>query len=481
MSDHPAGEAVIGIAGGGFCGTLLAAQLVRRAQRPFRLIWWDKAGAFARGVAYGTCDKAHLLNVRAGGMGAWPEAPGDFFDWLQGESGTQALVRWQIASSLEAGDYVPRALYGDYLGQIEQDARAQAQRKTIMLEQRHSAVQGITMDAGSGQLMVQGDASLPPVRCDALVLATGNEAPRGIPFHGSAQAAAHYVHTPGWDAEDAPPGAVVRRTVLIGTGLSMVDQMLTLHRQGYSGQVTAISRHALLPQAHLPTVLAPYPQWRLTQPFAAPPTRVSALLAAIRAEIRAASRHGGDWRAVIDSLRPVTAALWNALPDGEKRRAIARLLPYWNTHRHRMAPFAHESVAQWIREGRLTLLRGRVAAITHREGEQEVEVAYHPAAGGPAALLQADRVVNCTGPQQNVAQSANPLLRALCAEGLAQPHPAGIGAAVMPDGAVEGTASARLYALGSLRVGAALESTAVPELREQAASLAQTLVARYGL
>jgi uncharacterized NAD(P)/FAD-binding protein YdhS len=88
-------------------------------------------------------------------------------------------------------------------------------------------------------------------------------------------------------------------------------------------------------------------------------------------------------------------------------------------------------------------------------------------------------VVNCTGPDGDVAGGGSPLLAALCAAGTVRPHPLGLGLDTAPDGALldaRGRPSATLFALGPLRRGELWESTAVPEIRAQARTLAQHLV-----
>ena len=72
----------IAIIGGGFSGTALAVQLLRRSGGPVTLI--ERSGAWGPGLAYGTrCDR-HLLNVRAERMSLFPDDPDHFTRWLAG-------------------------------------------------------------------------------------------------------------------------------------------------------------------------------------------------------------------------------------------------------------------------------------------------------------------------------------------------------------------------------------------------------------
>ena len=97
-------DAAVGIVGAGFAGTMVAAQLARRGVSSLLV---DPAPDHGPGTAYSTTDPAHLLNVPAKGMSAWPDAPDDF-----------------VAFSGGAPDrFVPRRDYGRYLSAIHADAK----------------------------------------------------------------------------------------------------------------------------------------------------------------------------------------------------------------------------------------------------------------------------------------------------------------------------------------------------------------------
>src|SRR5687768_3774256 len=65
----------VAIVGGGFSGTMLAAQLARRGIAS-RLI--EGGGRAGLGTAFSTREPAHLLNVRAEAMSALPDDLGHF-------------------------------------------------------------------------------------------------------------------------------------------------------------------------------------------------------------------------------------------------------------------------------------------------------------------------------------------------------------------------------------------------------------------
>src|SRR5450755_1310549 len=72
----------------------------------------EKNPAIGRGIAYGTADPTHLLNVRAANMSAFADDPDHFWQWLQ-------------ANSLAAADsdqfcFVSRQIYGRYIESLLQ-------------------------------------------------------------------------------------------------------------------------------------------------------------------------------------------------------------------------------------------------------------------------------------------------------------------------------------------------------------------------
>src|SRR5947199_3869408 len=101
-------RAPVAIIGGGFSGTILAAQLARRG---IASILIDGSARMGRGVAYSTTEPAHLLNVRAEGMSAWAGEPEHFASRFESEGGDKR-------GSAE------RRMFGRYLGDILDQAVA---------------------------------------------------------------------------------------------------------------------------------------------------------------------------------------------------------------------------------------------------------------------------------------------------------------------------------------------------------------------
>jgi uncharacterized NAD(P)/FAD-binding protein YdhS len=453
---------VVAIIGGGFSGCMVATHLLRHASRPLRVVLIERGESAARGVAYRDQPECHLLNVRAEAMGAFPDRPGHFLEWLN-----------QVHSPCHpvgTTEFMPRRIYGFYLESVLEEAR-QSARRGVSLELRQDEVLGLQPLARGANLRLASGSRL---RADSVVLALGNPGPTDPPL-----ADRSFFDSPrylgyAWASTGLYSIRRNENLLLIGAGLTALDWLAALQRQGHQGRIHVVSRRGMLPQQHRP---AP-PHVLSFDPFGLAP-RVRPLLRRLRAEVAVAEAAGGDWRAVVDALRPHTQKLWQRLELAEQRRFLRHLRPYWEIHRHRAAPRMVENVNHLLGSGRLHLLAGRLRGFAERE--QEVEVSIQPRSGGPDVLLQVQRVINCTGPETNYRRLNHPLIAGLRERGLIQPDELGLGLLTDAHGALldrEGQAASWLHTLGPARKGQLWETTAVPEIRGQAQTLAALLLAQ---
>jgi len=409
-----------------------------------------------RGIAYGTDHECHLLNVPAGRMSAVPDDPRHFSRWLS---------HWDIYG---AGYFAPRKLYGIYVQAVLETAIAQASANAQLERMRNEAVAILPKGSGAVIHLKTGQT----IQADQVVLALGNFPPSDpdVTDRSFYQSQRYVSHPWAPDALDhlAPTDPVV----LVGSGLTMVDLVLTLKARGHQGTIHGISRYGRLPQSH--RFSASYPPF-LTAAEAPASTRI--LLRRIRREVERAAVAGYDWRAVIDALRPETQALWQVLPLVERRRFLRHVRSYWDVHRHRAAPEAAAAIEQLRRSEQLRVHAGRICA--YREQHDGVWVTYRPRRSNTVVELQASRVINCTGPESDYCKLQHPLIRNLLAAGLARPDPLCLGLDTDAEGRLldaRGYASTFLYTLGAPCKGRLWETTAVPEIRGQAQALAQRLL-----
>ncbi|MEV0503983.1 lycopene cyclase, partial [Streptomyces spectabilis] len=254
-----------------------------------------------------------------------------------------------------------------------------------------------------------------------------------------------------------------QRVLVLGTGLTMVDVALSLSRDRPRLTVHALSRHGLVPRAHRPAAS------RATPPTAPPRARSVGDL------LRHARRHRtdnpGHWREYIDDLRPHVAELWQQLDLDAQRRFLTHVNPLWNVHRHRIAPEAARELDRLIRSGRLRVDAGRVRRV---HGDGPAGFLVNAVIDGSPRTLRADWIVNAAGFSRRLTDQREPLLRQMLTDGVVRPDATHLGIDTTEDGRTVGapTTSRALFALGALRRGTLFESSAVPEIRGQAAAIA---------
>lgn len=430
-------EFPVAIIGGGFSGTIIAAQLARRGIRSVVIEGSDRLG---RGVAYSTTEPAHLLNVPAEAMSAWPDQSDHFAERAEAEGGDRL-------------GYAQRQLFGRYLGEILDEAKAtgctDAVEATALRAKRQNGAWTVELETGA------------TIDARALVLAVGNQEP--APLSAFTGIGHRFVSDP-W-------GVVAREAVqdlastgdaalLIGTGLTMVDLVLSLDAAGHRGKIVALSRRGLIPHAHSDYAAAPVEAHEVP----------SGSLRALFRWLRRRSAEVG-WRAAVDSLRPHTQALWQSLNGEEQRRFLRHGRAWWDVRRSRIAPEVARTIARLIGEGRLEIIAGR--AISARDLGDELEVDIRRRGVASAQTMRFARAFNCTGPLHAIARTREPFLRSLLDSG--QVRPDHLGVALEVDERSRAAGGERVWALGPLTRGCYWEIIAVPDIREQAAAVAEDI------
>lgn len=435
----------VAVIGAGFSGLLTALHLLSAQDGPqVRLI--ERRGSFGRGRAYETDNPDHLLNVRVANMSAFPDQPDHFVQWLSHRDGRRAT-----------GAFVTRGVYGDYLQSLLAEAVQGAYGVGRLLLDLDEAVDARPVGAGWEVETAMGRT----LAADAVVLALGSPPP-SPPSGASPQllASPRYLADP-WRAEASAD--VGRYVLLLGTGLTMVDVAFALSR-GYR-RFTAISRRGLLSQAH-----DAGPPAAGRSDFAGSPVEV------LRTVRRIADDR--DWRAAVDEVRGSARGLWRSWSLKERRRFLRHLRPWWDIHRHRMAPLVARRVQEMRKAGELTVRAGTIESLDL--ADDEVRVEWRARGTRRPQTLMVDAVVNCTGPSGEIDFADQRLIEALLARGLARPDACRLGldvdaASRLRDG--QGGAVRGLYAVGPLTRGAFWEITAVPDIRRQAAEVAGKVLA----
>ena len=449
----------ITIVGGGFSGTMLSLHLLRHCAPGTHVRLIERRRQFGPGLAYSTDNPNHLLNVPAGRMSAFADRPTHFLDWLR------AQPLQDLGGAMpDNGSFVPRRLFGRYIRQTLHDAlRA---RSPVHLELLHGNVASVVPAPRGLQLNIEGGHT---IATDMAVLALGNFSPEPIPVAES------LFYDPSlYCADPWSPAAFANLdraapVLLIGTGLTAVDAVISLLDQGHTGPIHAISRRGLLPRCHTAPVVA-----------ADGPLDHSRGLRALTRSLRAHAEHalatGGAWQPVIDRLRPVTQDIWAAMSADDRQRFLRHLRPWWDVHRHRIAPSVAARIEAAQASGQFRARAGRLRG--YETAGDGMTVRFRPRGGDAMETLRVSRVVNCSGPATDYRSVADPLVRSFLLDGLARPDPLRLGLDVSPTCALRGRsgiASRRLFAVGPVTRGAFWEMTAVPDIRRQCEQLARHL------
>lgn len=433
------------VVGGGFSGTMQAVNLLRHDVPAVTLI--EPSLRLARGVAYSTGQKEHLLNVRRKNMSAFPDDP-DHFD------------RWVGTNHPEIdGAFVPRAVYGDYLqDQLAAAAANMPDRLNIV------SASAVSIDVMDGDVVI-GLAGGSSVAADIVVLALGNLPPHSLSGLGGEELGPDLYVADLWQTDLAAGLSDQDEILMVGSGLTMIDAALALTSEGFGGKISVLSRRGLLPHVHDQAV---YPPHIFSERPSGP---LSVLVPTLR---RACNEHG--WRAVIDGLRPYTRDMWLTADASEQSAFLRHLRAWWDIHRHRIAPRVAAKIAALQEEGRLTIEAGKTLAFRAVTGG--VEVTWRPRGRDERRNALFRRIINCTGPQGDVLKSRNPLLQDLVAKGSIRPDPHHMGIDVTPQCEVidrAGRPNPRLLALGPMTRGTFWEVVAVPDIRLQTWNVARRI------
>lgn len=458
----------ITIIGGGFAGAALALHLTRQpGPLPIEIALVEPRPAPGPGLAYSAPWPELLLNVRPSGLSVWADQPAHFAEWLARQP--------EAAAGLP--DFAPRATYGRYLAEeLVQALAAPTANGGHLTHYNTTAVAAPLLPDGRRAVQLADGRAL---ASHATVLALGNFPPAPPTAPGTDQ---RYLTHPGYHPDPWAPGTLAsigadEPVLLIGAGLTTVDMLLALRAQGHRAPVQVVARRGRWSAVHGPASLPPYPNF---YPELAAETTVAGVLRHVRQHLARAAAQGLDWRPALDALRPNLGRIWAAWPLAEQRQFLRHLAGRWAQARHRMAPSAAATLAEMTASGQLHTQPGRVAEIEPADGGGLRVGVAQP--GQARQWLAAPHVISCAGPLLDYSRLTTPLVQQLRASGCLTPDPLRLGIATNAEGTLLGAdgqpSAGGLFTLGASRRPAYFESTAVPELRQQAAALAEVLARR---
>lgn len=449
------------IVGGGFSGTLVAANLLRRPPAgPTRLVLIERTNEVARGAAYAERGFPYLLNVPASRMSANSAAPKEFLEFAQ-----------RRMPKVTGEDFLPRSLYGEYLGEVLLAAKLSAPRN-IELEIVHGSVTNIRRIERHLPLQVELDGGR-RFTADDVVLALGN--PKPAAFAAAKDVLGHpaYVADPWATDLKFTRGQTV---LLIGTGLTAADIINVASSDPQRlPNLHALSRHGLVPPRQTPFRPDAFKGDGNALLLAAS-TSLRGLTSSVRLLANEAEKMGGDWREAITFVRNMAPTIWQRLPERDRVRFLRHVRAHWDIHRHRLPPELIQKIDALRSAQQLTIHAGHIKEFIPR-GDR-IEAIWRPRGTQGRRAQQFDRVINCTGPDYAIARSSDPLWRNLVQCGLCVADSLGLGLRTGPNGAIvdaDGWPGPHLFYVGPMLRADHWEATAAHELRGHAEKLAALL------
>jgi uncharacterized NAD(P)/FAD-binding protein YdhS len=434
------------VVGGGVAGTMTALKL---AMTPGigRITLLDREGRFGRGLAYSTRKPWHRINVPSSKMGGIDDSdPNGFTSWLTGQ-GHAIGPEYTRA-------FVPRALYGDYLGSLLDPLLASGAVAT-----RQCEAMAIEKIAQGYRVTLSNDET---IEARLVVLCLGNHPPAGFPAIEPSRRLVATVWAP-----DALAGIGKSDSVLVmGIGATAVDAVLDLVHQGAGRRITMLSRRGMLPRDDVPPISDSEP---IDTERA---STVRELFNALRKDVVVKAARGIPWQSVVDGLRHKAAPFWRKLPDMERARFVRHARTIWINHRHRLAPDVTALLAQLQEQQRLYLVAGRLVRAMATETGYRVSFKRR---GSDIVEREFNWILNCVGSDERYRRIADRLVQSLLRSGRARPGPLDLGLDVSPNCVLldsEGREQSGLYLIGPATRGCFWEVTSVPAIREQASVVA---------
>lgn len=464
LTENPSADILI--IGGGLSGSMLAVQLLRLPGKRHILIV-EPRSELGRGEAYSATELGHTLNGNAARMSVDPDNADDLTQWL-----TQFIAEGGWPQSSEqtvpvAELFPPRGIFGLYVQQRLAEARVLGASYGSSAEHIRGEVADLEVnERGVVVTLIDGQS----LQGRLAVLATGMYAASRTPQRESSGLNAAAVDP--WDVRAMAQLDPQARVLIIGSGLTMVDAIVSLQQSGHRGPIQIFSRHGLLPH-----VRRQPPAWEdfLGNDHAIRSPRQ--LLRALREQCALAQASGIDWQAPLDTVRANIGRLWNQATDVQRRQFVRHVRPWWESHHHRSPPLSAALLEQLIDEGRVTVQAASLQGLEILPSGQ-LQIRLRRRGQTQSSTVVGNALINSTGIEYDWRRVDRPLPRQLLARGLIQPGPLALGIAADHGGAVldaQGQVSGRLFALGPPLRGMWWESTAVTDVALQAKALAARL------
>lgn len=443
----------IAIIGGGWSGILTAIQLLEKSKNIYVKVI-NSEHAIGLGIAYSTKDEAHLLNVPAGKMSAFPDQPNHFTDWLIANGHSIEQIEKQ---------FFPRVIYGKYILNLLDSLKDNTQLEIINAKaidiQTQSLKYSVQLNNGNS------------IITDKVVLALGNFLPSIPKSNTPAFFESPFFFKNPWNADYLKNLSLNQDVLLIGTGLTMVDCVLSLKKSGLTGKVFVVSPRGYTPAPHGKTETYPDFYSELKG------KTLLEIFRTVRKHLKIVESKKISWIGVVDSLRPHVQKLWIDLSSKDKQQFISHIRHIWGVARHRLPINTHKELMDLKKNGQLEIIGGRINDIIEKNGLVTATIQLKNSC--KKRELNISRVINCTGPQSNYKELKDELVKNLLAKKMILANELKMGIQTNFNGQIlqeDKKVSNDIFAIGSLLRSVLWETTAVPEISVQAQKIATEII-----
>lgn len=432
------------IIGGGLSGTLCALNLVQTATDNISITIIEKdTTRLHKGVAYANPPDTHILNVAASGMSIYPDEPEHFTQWLQ--------INYP-ASGYTAYSFASRKLYGEYVAESYNKAISRMGHQPVVVLAEVS-----TIATQSGMYIITTSCGK-TLEATHIILCTGNNPTRSIEKQFPT-ISTHHGYIPNlWKPGVLQNIGTEETLLIVGTRLTMADQLLSLQQHGHKGKTYINSRRGLLPLPH-----ADAPAYKLKFKDVHDVSCINNCLQWIKEEIAEAEKEGGSWHSVVNALRDLTPGIWQGLTEESKKRFLRHLRPFWDIHRHRLPAASLAVIDGLIAKGAVVKIPGRIKQVAASADNFIVTISR----GNTQHELVVNRILDCSGTAS--LPEYDPLLQQLCQNNMAQTDPTGTGI-------VLNNTATNIYLAGPVAKANYWECMAVREIRMHARDIAMQIV-----
>ena len=454
----------IAIIGGGFSGLMSTVHIFKNAKTPVHLHIINSGNEFPRGVAYSTICDWHVLNVRAFNMSAFPDEPNHFINWLKHHPKYINANEDELIIS-----FIPRKIYGEYLisiwEKLQQEIKSSANSNVTV---HHSSAVAAEFRNGKTEISLDNNEK---IIADKIILATGHSVPTQPDFISDSVATSKFYFGNPWSKWENNFTEYEGDAFIIGSGLTMVDTVLSLLNKKFKGKIYFNSRHGLLPLSHQHFIKSEFLSLNDL-----PSPRLLDTIKIFRKWVKLFKSEGKPEFLAADKFRAITQQIWRGWTLHEKKYFLRFLKTPWNVARHRIADEVFQTLDMAMKEGKLIYVPGKITSVAENDNGISVQVSKNK---NNIQIFRTTHLFNCTGPKDSYKNSTNPFIRSLINSGVAMHDDLDMGLKVADNYAVKnskGETSDSIFTTGVVIKGSYWESFAVPDLRKQVKAVSENLV-----